>query len=79
MAFDPTLALQLLGLGLQLGNGPCQVPGFVVQVRVGNRLVELPGGQLIHRHPYPIQRVADRLAASHDNSNASDKPPNNRM
>ncbi|MNS25637.1 hypothetical protein D3C72_575360 [compost metagenome] len=62
MRLDPALALKLLGFGLQFGDGPRQIAGFVVQVGVGNRLIELPRGQLVYRHPHPVQWIADRLA-----------------
>lgn len=65
MRLDPALAFQLLGLGLQFGDGACQITGFVVQVGVRNGLVELPGGQLIHRHPHSVERIADRVAGTH--------------
>ncbi len=62
MGLDPALTLKLLGLGLQFGDGPRQITGFVVKVGVGNRLIELPGGQLVYRHPYSVERIANRLA-----------------
>ncbi|MNF74807.1 hypothetical protein D3C84_568490 [compost metagenome] len=62
MRLDPALVLQLLGLGLQFGDSPCQVACFVIHVGVRDRLIKLPGGQLVHGHPHPVERIAYRLA-----------------